>query len=29
LDKLLFNGAISKSEYNQRIKELSKEIVIE
>ena len=29
LDKLLSNGAISKSEYNQRIKELSKEIVIE
>ena len=29
LDKLLSNGAISKSEYNQRIKELSKEIVKE
>jgi len=29
LDKLLSNGAISKSEYNQRIKKLSKEIVIE
>ena len=29
LDKLLSNGAISKQEYNQRIKELSKEIVIE
>jgi len=29
LDKLLSNGAISKTEYNQRIKELSKEIVIE
>jgi len=29
LDKLLFNGAISKQEYNQRIKEISKEIVIE
>ena len=29
LDKLLSNGATSKSEYNQRIKELSKEIVIE
>jgi len=29
LDKLLSNGAISKIEYNQRIKELSKEIVIE
>ena len=29
LDKLLSNGAISKSEYNQRIKELSKEIVIQ
>ena len=29
LDNLLSNGAISKSEYNQRIKELSKEIVIE
>ena len=29
LDKLLSNGSISKSEYNQRIKELSKEIVIE
>jgi len=29
LDKLLSNEAISKSEYNQRIKELSKEIVIE
>jgi len=29
LDKLLSNGAMSKSEYNQRIKELSKEIVIE
>jgi len=29
LDKLLSNGAISKTEYNQRIKKLSKEIVIE
>jgi len=29
LDKLLSNGAISQLEYNQRIKELSKEIVIE
>jgi len=29
LDNLLSNEAISKSEYNQRIKELSKEIVIE
>ena len=29
LDKLLSNRAISKSEYNQRIKKLSKEIVIE
>ena len=29
LDKLLSNGAISKSEYNQRIKELSKSLVIE
>ena len=29
LDKLLSNGAISKSEYNQRIKELSKSLVNE
>jgi len=29
LDKLLSNGAISKSEYNQRIKELSRSLVIE
>jgi len=29
LDKLLSNGAISKSEYNQKIKELSKSLVIE
>jgi len=29
LDKLLSNGAISKTEYNQRIKKLSKEIVIQ
>jgi len=29
IDKLLFNGAISKSEYNQRIKKLNKEIVIQ
>ena len=29
LDKLLSNGAISKTEYNQRIKELSNEIVIQ
>jgi len=29
LDKLLSNGAISKSEYNQRTKELSKSLVIE
>ena len=29
LNKLLSNGAISKSEYNQRIKELSRSLVIE
>jgi len=29
LNNLLSNGAISKSEYSQRIKKLSKEIVIE